>query len=322
MPARLGLALAALAALLPACAKRPASAPSDPPAVIVAPAQASRLTDIGDLVFLRHRAAMGDISRVRQEIAPRLAGAAEDGADAGRDALRRLAIELAIVQGDQRSAARELDRLGDDVRDLGSTATTEERAVLALLEGEFLYLAGRHLEARRHDLRALALLERDASPLLGNALRGLARDALALGQPTEALKLVLDATDAHRQSAGAEDRELVEDLLLTVEVLVALRLADEAMIAAGDAYDQALARFGSGSLPHAEALVAVAAASLVRGEVAAAGSLVDDAQEIQSELQSTQADPAAPVSHRLSLRLQQLRALVPTDPSVGAAPHH
>ena len=201
------------------CARPQATAPGEAPPVFVAPESASRLTDVRDLLILRHRAAMGEVAAVREQISPRLAMAAAEGSDAGRDALRRLAIELAIVQGDVKAAARELSRLDADVRRLGPAATAEERAVVALLEGELYFQGGRYLDARRHDLRALALLEPEGSPLVGNALRGLARDSLALGQPSEALEQVMRAIDQHRRSGEAEARELVEDFLLAVEIL-------------------------------------------------------------------------------------------------------
>lgn len=288
---------------------------SGPAPVVMAPAPASTLTDIHDLFILRHRAAMGEVAYVRGVIAPRLARATE-GSDTGRDALRRLAIELALVQGEAEAASSELLRLSGDVQRLGASALPEERAIVALLEGALLFHRGRFLEARRLDLRALSLLESEArSPMLGDALRALGRDTLALNNPNEALELTLKALSAHRDAATTEPREVVEDLLLMVEILLALRLGDEAMIAAGDCYNAAVEGFGSDSLPHAEALVAVAAATIMRGELGAASSLVGDALTIQGALQAAQGDDKAPVSERLALRLEQLRALVPaSDP--------
>src|SRR5688572_23723576 len=101
-----------LSLIMPACAAAPAPRTTG---VVVDP-EPAHVTPFGDLEILRHRAAMGLAGDVRAELVARLAAAdkgAGDGKapDPGRDALRGLAVELALVQGDAETAGSELDRL-------------------------------------------------------------------------------------------------------------------------------------------------------------------------------------------------------------------
>lgn len=306
---RVAASIVALA-LASACAPKQAGE-SEAPAVVVVPESAAP-TDQSDLIILRHRAAMGQVREVRATIEPRLSQATKTAPDAGRDALRRLSIEMALSQGDSRRAERELQILEDDIGRLGAAARPEDQAILALLHGDLAYRAGRFLDARKWSLRAMALLDGSGSPLFASALRGLARDLLALGNLDQALGAIDEAIVAHARDADAEERELHEDLLLKAEVLLALRMHDEAVITAHAAYNGAIERFGPDSLPHAEALLVVAAATYASGSADSAGSMVADVREIYGALQAAAADPSFPVSERLALRLDQLSGLVPT----------
>ena len=88
----------------------------------------------------------------------------------------------------------------------------------------------------------------------------------------------------------------------------------EAVIAAGEVYDGAIERFGGESLPHAEALLAVAAATYASGSESAARSMFTDAKEIFWEVQTKQPPSPFPVSERLVRRLNQMGQLLPEAP--------
>lgn len=276
--------------------------------VVVDPEPAD-VTPVGDLEILRYRAAMGMAGDVRAELTPRLsAAAASAGPDPGRNALRGLAIELALVQGDGEAARTQLERLRSDITSLGARATAEDRAHLAVLHGTWLHDQGKYADARGSHLRALANLDgpADRSPLVGTALRGLASDMLALGDTKGAIATLNRAIEIHTNARDAHI-ELHEDLLLAVDVMIALDQPDEARILAGDAYNQALKQFGPDTLPHAEALLQVGAASLAADDPSAGASLVADAGEIFDKLQSERTDPSFPVSARVVRRLFALR---------------
>jgi tetratricopeptide (TPR) repeat protein len=302
-------ALVTLAALaIPgACAR---NSQTTPPTTVVVDPQPAQTTPAGDLEILRYRAAMGMTADVRAELTPRIASAGDAaGPDPGRDALRCLAIELALVQGDGEAARTQLERLRRDVTGLGERATPEHRAQLALLHGTWLYDQGKYADARGSHLRALASLDGKAagSVLVGTALRGLAGDLLALGDATGAVATLERALEIHGNTAGAHI-ELHEDLLLGVDVMIALKQPDEARILAGQAYEQALKQFGPDTLPHAEALLLVGAASLAADDVSAGASLIADAGEIFDKLQTERSDKGFPVSARAARRLAALRA--------------
>lgn len=298
----IAIALAATAA----CARAPAPATTG---VVVDPAP-PYVTPAGDLVILRHRAAMGLTGAVRAELAPRLATAGDEPRDdPGRDALRGLAIELALVQGDGDAARAELDRLERAVLALGDRAPAELRALSAMLRGTWLFDQERYVDARSSHLRALAALER-GDPRTGStgaALRGLARDQLALGEAQTAVATLGRAIELHRDQPDAHI-ELHEDLLLAVDVMIALQQKDEAIIVASDAYNQALSRFGADTLPHAEALLLVGAATLAAGDREAASAVVSDARVILDRLQAERSDLRLPVSVRALRRAAALDA--------------
>lgn len=304
--ARLALvAAAALAALgAGACARTPTPVTN----VVVDPEPAD-VTPAGDLEILRYRAAMGMAGDVRAELTPRIASAGDTaGPDPGRDALRGLAIELALVQGDGEAARTQLDRLRRDITSLGELATAEDRAHLAVLHGTWLYDQGKYADARGSHLRALANLDGPAAgnPLVGTALRGLASDMLALGDAKGAIATLNRAIEIHTDARDAHI-ELHEDLLLAVDVMIALDQPDEARILAGEAYNQALKQFGPDTLPHAEALLQVGAASLAAEDHTAGSSVVTDAGAIFEKLQAARSDPSFPVSARVVRRLFALR---------------
>jgi len=303
------LALAAAGLLAGACARTTAPATVG---VVVDPAPVDPATPFetpaGDLEILRHRAAMGMAGDVRALLAPRLASAGDEPRDdPGRDALRALAIELALVQGDADAARRELDQLERGVLELSERARPTQRARAALLRGTWLFGQERYVDARSSHLRALATLERDAptSRETGAALRGLARVQLALGEARTALASLSRAIEIHTHQAEAHI-ELHEDLLLAVDLLLALQQRDEAIIVASDAYSQALERFGADTLPHAEALLMVGAATLSSGDREAARTVVGDARVILDRLQSERSDPRFPVSARAVRRCAAL----------------
>jgi tetratricopeptide (TPR) repeat protein len=310
--------LAALFLLLPACARTTAPATTgiqlDP-----APPQ---VTPHADLQILRHRAAMGLTGAVRAEIGPRIASAGDSPeADPGRDALRALAIELALVQDDQSAARGDLERLERTILTLGERASPELRAGSAVLRGALLFAERRFADARSSHLRALVALEQTgpraaahSSALKGTALRALARDQLALGEAESAVNTLGRAIELHRDSKDAYI-ELHEDLLLAVDVMLALKQPDEAVIIASDAYNQALTGFGPDTLPHAEALLVVGSATMASGDRDAARTLVGDAREILDRLQAERSDPRLPISARALQRCDELSAALASTPT-------
>ena len=306
-----------LALALTACAHNPTPATTG---VVVDPA-APYLTPPGDLEIHRHRAAKGMARDVRALLAPRLASAGEEPrSDPGRDALRGLAIELALVQGDAEGARRELEQLDRSVLQLSERASPALRARSAALRGSWLFDQQRYVDARSSHLRALATLERDApgSIATGVALRGLAGDQLALGEAQTARVTLGRAIEIHTRQADAHI-ELHEDLLLAVDLMIALQQKDEAVIVASDAYSQALSRFGADTLPHAEALLMVGAATLVSGDREAALTVVNDARVILDRLQAERGDPSFPVSARALRRSAALFAALAPTPQPPAA---
>ena len=305
--------LLTLALLAGACARTTTPATTG---VVVDPA-APYVTPAGDLEILRHRAAMGMAGDVWALLAPRLATAGDEPrSDPGRDALRGLAIELALVQGDAEGARRELDQLDRSVLEHASPAL---RARSALLRGTWLFDQQRYVDARSSHLRALATLERDAPRSIetGVALRSLAGDQLALGEAQAAQLTLGRAIEIHTQQAEAHI-ELHEDLLLAVDLMIALEQKDEAVIVASDAYSQALSRFGADTLPHAEALLMVGAATMTSGDRDAALTVLNDARVILERLQSERSDPSFPVSARALRRSAALVAAL-DPPAVSAA---
>ena len=316
----------ALALLLtPACAAAPAPRTTG----VVLDPEPAHVTPHGDLEILRHRAAMGLAGDVRAELVARLAAAdkeAGDGAgpDPGRDALRGLAVELALVQGDAEAARSELDRLDRAVLGLGERAGAELRARTAMLRGALLFARRRYADARSSHLRALVALDqapadRAVGPLTGTALRALACDQLALGEAETAMSTLGRAIALHRDDPGSHI-ELYEDFLLAVDVMIAVKQADEAVIVASDAYNQALSKFGPDTLPHAEALLVVGAATLASGDRGAAQSVFTDAREILDKLQAERSDPRFPISARALQRseaLAQALAQPPGRPAPG-----
>jgi len=296
-----------LAILLSGCATAATPATTG---VVIDP-EAPPVTPHGDLEILRHRAAIGLAADVRAELAPRLASAGDrPGPDPGRDALRALAIELALVQGDADAARTELERLDRTIATQGENASAELRALAATLRGAWLFDARRYADARSSHMRALVALDKIAArpqsaTQKGAALRALARDQLALGEAETAVDTLGKAIEIHRDSPEAHI-ELHEDLLLAVDVMIALKQPDEAVIVSSDAYNQALAKFGSDTLPHAEALLMVGAATLAKGDRSAAGSVIADARAILDKLQSERSDPRFPISARALRRSDDL----------------
>lgn len=299
MTPRLALLLAGIAAAS-ACKRAPTAAP----AVVVDPAEPRR-TPADDLPILRQKAAMGLTDVVRAELRPRLADAPDGGPDPGRDALRALAIELALRQDDQPAALRELEILARDLDRLGARASAAERARWLILHGALLCAQQRFGEARGQSLEALAAVDAGREPgLAGDALRDLAREQLALGQPERALESVRRALAVHKDSLSA-----LEDQLVAVDVLLAVDQPVEAVIAAGKAYDDALLHVGPETLAHAEALAATAAATFASGDRGASLTFFTDARAIWDELQAARSDTSLPVSARLQRRLAELDAL-------------
>lgn len=274
-------------------------------------------TEVPDLELLRHRAAMGQHAEVRELIKDRLENASPSAVDPGRDALRRLLIQLALTEGDAAGAAAELTILDRDIERLGATADVESRAIVALLYSDLAYRGNYFLDARKWSLRAISLLAGSGSPLEGGALTTLARSQLALNNRTQALEVLSEATRTLESGRSVEYGDLHEALLLKVDVLLALRMADEAIIAAGDVYDGAIESYGSDSVPHAEALLAVAAASYAAGSADAARTMLGDANEIFKAVQSAQPASPFPISERLLLRLAQLTEILasPAQPA-------
>ena len=314
-------AFAVFTAALTACA----TTTTTPTTGVVVDPEAPHVTPHGDLEILRHRAAIGLAADVRAELAPRLAAAGErPGPDPGRDALRALAIELALVQGDADAARTELERLEHTIAVQGQAASVELRALAAALRGTWLFDARRYADARSSHLRALVALEQKSErpqrpAQKGAALRALARDQLALGEAETAVNTLGKAIELHRDDPEAHI-DLHEDLLLAVDVMIAVKQPDEAVIVSSDAYNQALSKFGSDTLPHAEALLMVGAATLAKGDRSAAGSVLGDARVILDKLQAERSDPRFPISARALRRsdelMQALAASTPAGPTI------
>ncbi|WAS92336.1 hypothetical protein [Nannocystis punicea] len=299
MLARLALVLL-LAAGLGGC-KTTARAGSTSPAVVLDPS-GPEPTAIGDLPILRQKAAMGMVDVVRAELVPRLAEAAEAGPDPGRDALRALAIELALRQNDQPAALEQLQVLARDLDRLGPSASGAERARWHILHSALLGAQQRHAEARGQSLEALAAIDLKLEPgLAGDAFRGLAREQLALGQADRALESVRRAMAVHKDSLA-----LFEDGVLAVDILLAADQPVEAVIAAGKLYDDAIATVGPSTLAHAEALAAASSATFASGDLDAAITFLTDARKIWGELQAARSDPSLPLSAHLERRLGEL----------------
>ena len=143
-----------------------------------------------------------------------------------------------------------------------------------------------------------------------DALRDLAREQLALGQPDQALGSVRRALAAH------EDRLAVfEDQLLAVDILIAVGQPVEAVIAAGKLYDDAIEHVGPATLAHAEALAAAATATFMSGDRDASLTFFTDARKIWDDLQAARVDLDLPLSARLQRRLRELDAAHQADPS-------
>jgi len=302
--------------LLASCAGRRASTVDAPTKELFVIDDNPTPTDVHDIELLRHRATMGQHAEVRELIRERLEAASPTAPDPGRDALRRLTIELALTEGDASTAAKQLTILEGDIDRLGPAASPESRAIVALLYSDLAYRGNYFIDARKWSLRAVSLLEGSDSPLSGDALTTLARCQLALNNPTQALEVLSEATRNLERGSRVEYADLHEALLLKVDVLLALRMASEAIIAAGAAYDGAVEIYGGESLPHAEALLAVAAASYAAGSDEAARSMLDDARELFVDIQAKQ--PSFPVSERLHLRLSQLTELLSEAESGGS----
>lgn len=302
-------------ALLPACARTTTPATTG---IQLDPAP-PHVTPHADLQILRHRAAMGLAGAVRAELTPRIASAGDSPEpDPGRDALLGLAIELALVQGDQTAARGELSQLERAVLRLGDRASPSLRANSAVLRGALLFAERRFADARSSHLRALVMLEQPGptATLKGTALRALARDQLALGEAESAVTTLGRAIEIHRDSKDAYI-DLHEDLLLAVDVMLALNQPTEAVIIASDAYNQALTGFGADTLPHAEALLVVGSATMASGDREAARTLVGDAKQILDKLQSERSGPL-PISARALQRCDELNAALVSTPGTTA----
>ncbi|WP_434423316.1 hypothetical protein [Nannocystis pusilla] len=312
MPARLATVLL-LAAGLVGC-KTAGRAGTTAPAVVLDP-EGPAPTGVGDLPILRQKAAMGLVNVVRAELAPRLAEAPEAGPDPGRDALRALAIELALRQDDQPAALKQLQLLARDLDRLGPSASGAERARWHILHGALLSAQQRYAEARGQNLEALAAIDLKHEPgLAGDAFRGLAREQLGLGQPDKALESVRRAMAVHKDSLA-----LFEDGVLAVDILLAAGQPIEAVITAGKLYDDAIATVGPSTLAHAEALAAASSATFASGDLEAAITFLTDARKIWGELQAARSDPSLPLSAHLERRLGELEA-VTQRASANAAP--
>lgn len=256
-------------------------------------------TSVQDLPILRQKVAMGLVDAVRAELGPRLAATREGHVDPGRDTLRTLAVQLALVQGDREAALREMGALSRELDRLGARAPAEERARWHMLYSACLYEARSYSEARSHALQALALLTPGPeTPLVADVLRELARDQLALGEGARALESLRRAMAGHKDSLSRQD-----DLLLAVDVMIVLEQPQEAVITASQAYDAALEAVGPDTLAHAEALAVAAAATLASGDLEASRTFVTDAREIWGALQAARVDPNLPLSARLERRL-------------------
>ncbi len=284
----------------------------NPAAVAVAPdpeSDGQPLADISDLEELRNRAAKGEVTAVRNELVPRLDRLTQNRPDAGRDALRRFAIELALVQGDTDVARYQLGVLEADFRHRGEAALPREAAVLLMLGAELRLRDGDVQQANQMCLHALELVGDSTSGIRGDVLRVFARAQLALSDPDQAMLAVEQAlVDHSRVLRHGTLIDLHEDQLLRVEVLMAQRQPVEAVIAAGDLYHGAVDLFGPDTLPHAEALVMASAASLASGDRSAAQTFFTDAEAMLRVLQFRQGGSPFPVSQRLHVRIQELTA--------------
>ena len=304
------LALAAAAGIV-GCKASPGAAAA--PAVLLDPGRRSG-TAAEDLPLLRQKAAMGLVDVVRAELVPRLQQAPESGPDPGRDALRALAIDLALRQDDQPAALRELQVLARDLDALGARASPSERARWLNLHAALLCAQQRFGDARGQSLEVLPLAGGDRVELdpvlLGDAHRDLARVQLALGQPDQALGSVRRALATHKDRLA-----VFEDHLLAVDILIAVGQPLEAVIAAGKLYDDAIEHVGPATLAHAEALAAAATATFVAGDRDASLSLFTDARKIWDDLQAARVDLALPLSARLQRRLLDLDAALSDAPS-------
>gem|GEM_PF-2594076 len=275
-----------------------------------------------NLDILRHRAAMGDVEEVRTELQHRLARTPTTKVDLERDALRRLEIELALRQGDEKAALVQLETL-DAIRSKRAGADGRAQAEAYLLHATVLFRRGRFADARQHDKQALELLTEPGSAVLrGNAFRALARDDLALRTPMHALVVIRQALALHRPRSddppwSRTTEELLTDLLLATEILVALEEAEEAVITAGAAYDAALDVFGPDTLQHAAALAATGQAVLALGDTEAARSVGADARTILRGLQAKQRNQALPVNESLFATLERLFDRLPAPTSTN-----
>lgn len=298
-PIRRTLLAAGLACGLVGC--KSTKSASTAPAVVLDPA-GSEPTAVGDLPILRQKAAMGLVDVVRAELAPRLREAPDAAPDVGRDALRALAIELALRQDDQPAALHQLQQMARDLDRLGGRASGAERARWHILHSALLCAQQRYAEARGQSLEALAALDLTREPgLAGDAFRGLAREQLGLGQPDKALESVRRALAVHKDSLS-----VFEDQVLAVDILIAAGQPVEAVIAAGKLYDDALANVGPSTLAHAEALAAAAAATFASGDRDASLAFFTDANKLWGELQAARSDPSLPLSAALERRLSEL----------------
>ncbi len=295
----------------------------NPAAVTVAPdpeGGEQPLADVSDLEDLRNRAAKGEVAAVRNELAPRLDELRKNQIDRGRDALRRLAIELALVQGDIRVARYQLGVLEADFRQSGEAATPEEAAVLLMLHAELRLRDGAFRKASEMCLHALELVGDTTSSIRGDVLRVFARSQLAMSEPKQAMVALEQALIDHSQVLRHNTLiDLHEDQLLRVEILMAQQQPVEAVIAAGDLYHGAIDLFGPDTLPHAEALVMASAASLATGDHKAARSFFLDAKSMLTDLQGQQGPTDFPVSQRLQVRIDELNAAFADKPSEPAA---
>jgi len=294
----------------------------NPAAVTLVPdsdASGEPLAEVGDLEELRNRAAKGEVTAVRGVLGPRLDQLTLNRPDPGRDALRRLAIELALVQGDTGSARYQIGVLEADFRQLGKDAQPADAAVLFMLHAQLRLRDGDYEGANQMCVHALELVGEQTSSIRGDVLRVYARTSLVLADPKLAMSAVEQALIDHSQVLRHETLiDLHEDQLLRVEILMAQQQPVEAVIAAGDLYHGALDLFGPDTLPHAESLVLASAASLATGDTGAAHQFFLDAQQLLEDLQASQGKSEFPVSQRLLVRIQELNeAFAQSDPEAS-----
>lgn len=265
------------------------------------------LAEVSDLDELRSRAAKGEVAVVRGVLGPRLDQLKLNRRDPGRDALRRLAIELALVQGDTGSARYQIGVLEADFRQMGKDAQPADAALLFMLHAQLRLRDGDFQAANKMCVHALELVGDETSSIRGDVLRVYARTSLVLADPSLAMSAVEQALIDHSQVLRHETLiDLHEDQLLRVEILMAQQQPVEAVIAAGDLYHGAIDLFGPDTLPHAEALVLASAASLAAGDSEAAHQFFLDARELLLALQASQGRTEFPVSQRLLVRIQEL----------------